>query len=249
MRLLHEFEHEGRHMRMYLAAYSAGRHATPSPAVQVTRLDPELDFMEIPYGRLTVNLHGGPRLGAWRVHVKTWSENEDLAAMCMATGVFSELDMPASAGHTQAATWSIRPERIRLDALDFAIGELGLIPSRSQALTVLANEYSKIATNEGGCIQLGATNGQGDVARLAVDHLGRIHCESARHMGIDASRLDKGPLDCTIFGLPFHLTGEPSEDERAIRQMVSGAAEHIQRLRLQPDRTEDGFDRPRGQST
>lgn len=256
MKLLHEFEHEARTMRMYLASYATARpSAALVPAIQVTSLDPEMGYMEAPYGRLTVNLPNGPRLGAWGIHVKTWSENEELASIAMATGIFSELDMPANAAHTQAATWSIRPERIRLDALDFAIEELGLKPSRRQALTVLARESERVCAPGGICIGLGDKPGQTSFARLALDSHGQLHAVSAKHehehvaMAIDDSALDDGPLVCTVFDSPCRLTGDAIGDELVIKQMVSAAAVHLQRLRLQPGSSYDADDRyarPRG---
>ncbi len=248
MKLLHEFKHEDRPMRMYLASYAAKNKSARAPAIQVTCLDPEMGFMEVPYGRLTVNLADGPQLGAWGIHVKTWFENEALAAMAMATGIFSELDMPASAGHTQAATWSIRPERIRLDALDFAIEELGLKPSRRQALTVLAREAEHASAPGGVLIGLGAEPGQVSMTCLTLDPRGRLVSAEHGHLVIDEPALDHGPLACTVFGCPHHLTGDPIEDAHVIKQMVSSAAAHLQRLRLQPGDSSDAhehFDRPR----
>lgn len=250
MKLLHEFEHGARTMRMYLASYAAKGKSARAPAIQVTSLDPEMGFMEVPYGRLTVNLADGPRLGAWGIYVKTWSENEELARMCMATGIFSELDMPASAGHTQAATWSIRPERIRLDALDFAIEELGVMPTRRQALTVLVRESEKTCAPGGvRIIGPGAEPGQTAAICLALDPLGRLVSAEPGHLPIDDAALDRGPLACTVFGSPHHLTGDPIEDTPVLKQMVSSAAAHLQRLRLQPkgsSDTHEHFDRPRG---
>lgn len=215
MKLLHEFEHEGRTMRMYLGAYLQGRGGGPRvPAIEVRSLDPDMDFMESPYGRLTVNLPNGPRLGPWGIHVKTWSENEELAQMAMATGVFSELEFQAPTGFAQATTWSIRPDRIRLEALDYAICELGLVPSRRDVLTVVAREAHVLGAQKAR-IEIVDGAGPRTSAFLDFDSSGALVLGPADSGEFPMDHaLDAGVLECAAFGCLHRFDGQASEAGR-----------------------------------
>lgn len=251
MKLLHEFEHGGRTMRMYLGTYAQRRGPGPRvPAIEVRSLDPDMGGMESPYGRLTVNLPESSGLGPWGIHVKTWNENEEVARMAMATGVFSELEFPVATGRTQATTWSIRPDRIRLEALGLAVSELGFMPSRRQALTVMAREARAWGAEK---IQVEMVDGAGhhQAMLLDFDRSGELVLTAVDPDGpvIGANALDAGAMDCTAFGCRHQFTGHAAEDRAAMKAFVSdvlGGVDLWVQTMLNSQSPEPTRDRPGG---
>lgn len=59
---------------------------------------------EEPIGKLTVNLPG-EELGGGEFFVKTWSENEGIAAAALASGVFEDTGRRVPTGHVEAQVW------------------------------------------------------------------------------------------------------------------------------------------------
>ena len=57
-----------------------------------------------PFSTLTVNLPDQP-LGQNEIFVKTWSENEELAKACLATGLFEDTGKRVPTGFVQAQVW------------------------------------------------------------------------------------------------------------------------------------------------
>ena len=252
MHLLHEFMHDGRQMRMYLATYRATpKSPAPVPAIEVRRVDPEMVGMESPWGRLTVNVVDGPRLGAWGIHVKTWGEGEDLAKIAMATGIFSDLQMPVRAGMAMGATWSIRPDRIRLAALDHAMKTLGVLPTRRQVLTVLARELAAETPERA----VRATIDQKPHI-FGFDRNGELACWQAPAAGVAGSDVRPSDLDKVAMNVyapnrGYEFIGEPAADAVTLASLVTQALEDIRadqanHTNADPAPPEQGpFERPR----
>jgi hypothetical protein len=62
-----------------------------------------------PFAFLTVNLPDHP-LAINEIFVKTWSENEEFAKACMATGLFEDTGERIPTGFVEAQVWRIKGE-------------------------------------------------------------------------------------------------------------------------------------------
>lgn len=66
------------------------------------------DEMQEPYATLTVNFPGAA-LNDDEIIVKTWSENEAVAAAALGTGLFEDTGKRIEAGFVVAEVWRIKP--------------------------------------------------------------------------------------------------------------------------------------------
>lgn len=60
-----------------------------------------------PFGWWTVNLPDQP-LGKDEIFVKTWAENEEIAKVCLATGLFEDTGKRVPTGFVHAQVWRIK---------------------------------------------------------------------------------------------------------------------------------------------
>jgi hypothetical protein len=89
--------------------------STPVTLIETAYADGSLGIIAVeasgePYGKLSVNL--GRPLAPRHVAIKTWSENEQLAAAALASGLFEESGLTIPAGFAEAPVWRIRDEQV-----------------------------------------------------------------------------------------------------------------------------------------
>lgn len=85
----------------------AGRYHDGSVALRVVG---DSARMAEPIGTLTVCVSQGPLPDGFFL-VKTWSENEELAASLLAQGVFVDTGVRVPTGHVEASVWAL-PEAL-----------------------------------------------------------------------------------------------------------------------------------------
>lgn len=73
---------------------------------------------EEPVGKLTVNLPE-EKLGEGEFFVKTWSENRQIAASCLACGVFEDTGRRVPTGRVQAQVWRFRAGAVPVGAIRY----------------------------------------------------------------------------------------------------------------------------------
>lgn len=81
------------------AIVKAGTYADGTPALRV--MDPNGEL----WGTLTVCIPGTP-LEEGEYLVKTWSENENMAAAVLASGEFTDTGKRVPSGYVQAQVWT-----------------------------------------------------------------------------------------------------------------------------------------------